>query len=230
MTARADVKIAVSFLEKLRPGGPWVVTAIMPDGPTTTITASTAAEVIAFVRLHNGKRNIYYTVNPVRRAMTKKPAKIDIAAVEYALADLDPGDDETAEAAKTRYLEQLNGAFEPKPTIIVDSGNGIQCLWKLKAPIRLGEPVKGKFVNEDQTKIDDVEARSEAIMLRLRAKAGTQNIDRILRLPGTTNLPNATKRKAGRVECPTSVIAFDGASHPLDAFPPPARAVSGRDF
>ena len=34
-------------------------------------------------------------------------------------------------------------------------------------------------------------------MLRLGAKAGTQNIDRILRLPGTINLPNAVKAKEG---------------------------------
>jgi len=37
----------VDFLEQLRPGGPWVLTAITPDGPTKTITARTAAEVDA---------------------------------------------------------------------------------------------------------------------------------------------------------------------------------------
>ena len=42
--------IAVTFLEKLRPGGPWVLTAIVPDGAITTITAFTADQVEAFVR------------------------------------------------------------------------------------------------------------------------------------------------------------------------------------
>jgi hypothetical protein len=56
-------------------------------------------------------------------------------------------------------------------------------------------------------------------MERLGSKAGTQNIDRILRLPGTTNLPNAKKRKEGRVSCPTKLIAFNGVSYPLDVFP-----------
>ena len=35
---------SVEFLEKLRPGGPWVLTAIVPDGMPTTITAKHRAK------------------------------------------------------------------------------------------------------------------------------------------------------------------------------------------
>src|SRR5262249_13036175 len=55
-------------------------------------------------------------------------------------------------------------------------------------------------------------------------KPGTQNIDRILRLPGTINLPNAKKRGEGRMECPTKLLWFDDTSYPLDAFPSAARS------
>ena len=221
---------AISFLEQLRPNGPWVLTAITPDGPTQTITAHTAAEIDLFVREHNGKRNIYYSVNPTRTPMSRKAAKTDIAAIELLLSDLDPRDDETSEQAKVRYSNQLNGAFEPKPSAIVDSGNGIQCLWKLKDPIVLGVPLETtdetgktvrKFLPEDQAKIDDAEARTAALMIQLGSKAGTQNVDRILRLPGTINIPNAKKKRTGRTECPTKLISFHDVRYSLDAFPKP---------
>jgi hypothetical protein len=219
------MSIVVDFLEKLRPGGPWVPTAIVPDGPATTITVNTAEEADAFVEAHNGKRNLYYSPNPTRTAVNKKAAKTDIARIEYMLADLDPNHGESPEDAKARYLAELNGSFEPKPTALVNSGNGIQGLWRLTNPIPLGEPimVNGKrvFSSEDQAKIADVEARAAALMVRLGAKPGTQNIDRILRLPGTVNLPNDAKRREGRVACPTELISFNGASYPLDAFPLP---------
>jgi hypothetical protein len=146
----------------------------------------------------------------------------DIAAVEYLLADLDPADGETPDAAKARYLDQLNGVFEPKPTAIVDSGNGIQCLWRLTEPVALpAEEEKRKAI------IANAEARSAALMVRLGAKPGTQNIDRILRLPGTTNLPTEAKRERGRVECPTKLISFNGTSYSLDAFPLPEQNKPG---
>jgi AAA domain len=213
-TTKESWREPVNFLELLRPSGPWVLTAITPHGATNTITARTAAEIDTFVREHDGKRNLYYSVNPTKGAVFKKAAKADMAAVEYLLADLDPQDNETSENAKARYLNQLNGDFEPKPSAIVDSGNGIQCLWRLKESIALND------ANDRDAIIADVEARSFALMVRLGAKAGTQNIDRILRLPGTTNLPNAKKLKAGRVPCPTKLLAFNGASYPLELFVP----------
>jgi hypothetical protein len=212
---------ANSFLEQLRPGGRWVLTAIVPDGPTTTITAHTAAEVDTFIREHNNRNNIYYSTNPVRKAIGKKAAKKDIAAVEYLLSDCDPLENETSDQAKTRYLDQLNGSFEPKPTAIIDSGNGIQCLWKLTEPIAL--PLDEKW----SATVANIEARTAALMVALGAKPGTQNVDRILRLPGTVNLPNAAKLKRCRVPCPTKLLAFNEASYALDAFPPPGSPEDG---
>jgi hypothetical protein len=124
----------------------------------------------------------------------------------------------------------------------IDSGNGVQCLWRLADPIMLGKPVrvkvkvkvKGKdklvsklqFLPADQAAIDDVEGRIKDIMVRLGAKPGTQNIDRILRLPGTTNRPNAAKREQGRIECMTELLWFEDSAYPLDAFPKPEQKTS----
>jgi hypothetical protein len=211
---QADHEASINFLEQLRPGGPWILSAIQPDGPIETITARNGNAVRDFVCAHDGKRNLYFSVNPARKVMNKKAAKADIAAIEYLLADLDPKDDERPEDAKARYLAALE-SFEPKPTAIIDSGNGVQLLWRLIPAIDLGPALSAGMA----AVIGDIETRSKAMMEALGSIAGTQNIDRILRLPGTTNLPNKKKIKAGRVVCPTKLIKFNGAAHPLDAFP-----------
>ena len=107
--AEAGEDVAVDFLERLRPGGPWVPIAIEPDRrPIITITAHTASEVRDFIRTHNGKRNLHYSVNPTRKALTKKAGKTDIAAIEFMLADLDPEPGETSEAGQ-RALSRAIG-------------------------------------------------------------------------------------------------------------------------
>ena len=228
---RPDTGIAVAFLERLRPGGPWLLTAIVPDGGLpTTVTARTAEQVEVFICQHNGKRNLYYSVNPTRIVLTKKASKVDIAAIEYLPGDLDPKPDETTEAAKARYLAALKG-HEPKPAAIIDSGNGINILLKLAQRIELPGPVvfvnkktgaeRDGYEKEALALIADAESRAKALMEKLGSVAGTQNIDRILRLPGTINLPNAKKRADGRVPCPARLIEFSGAVCKPEDFPAP---------
>ena len=81
-------------------------------------------------------------------------------------------------------------AFSPKPTVIVFSGGGYQALWRLSEP-------STDFERVEQTNI------------WLAEKLGgdnCHNIDRLLRLPGTINLPNAKKRAAGRVPVVARVV------------------------
>jgi putative DNA primase/helicase len=203
-----------------------VLVAIDPDDESiTAITARRPDEIRSWVERWNGTRNLYYTVNCCRGPMTKKPTKADIGAIEFVLGDLDPKADESAEAAKARYRPQLEN-MQPQSSAVIDSGNGLQGLWRLATPIPLDAPVpnaKGKltFGTADLAKIKDVEARSKALMVRLGSVAGTQNIDRILRLPGTINLPTAPKAKAGRVPCPAVLLWANWATCALEDFPLP---------
>jgi predicted P-loop ATPase len=232
------VETALSFLEQLRPGGPWVLTAIIPDGLTETITARSPHDARRFVRKNDGKKNLYYSVNPTRTTRITKASKLDIAVIEFSFVDLDPQPNETAEIAKIRYLAGLE-KFEPAPTAIIDSGNGIQALWRLSEPIMLPNPVavtapkKGEpkkvYTPETQAVIVDAERRVKVLMETLGSVAGTQNIDRILRLPGTTNLPNAKKVKNGRDACPTRLIKFNEATCKLDDFPTESSLRPGND-
>jgi hypothetical protein len=239
MNQRTDpcADIALSFLESLRPGGPWVLTAIHPEQKhVTTKTFSDPADVCAFVRNWNGHRNLYYSVNPTREELQSKASKADIAAIEYLTADCDPRENETAEAAKARYLARLDG-FAPTPGTIVDSGNGLQALWRLDEPIVLPDPVlrkvtvkdkEGREVEEEQwvytpegqALVDDIESRGLALLEILGSAPGTQNIDRILRLPGTINLPSKAKQLKGRTECRAGLIKpLNGATCSLSDFP-----------
>ena len=224
---------AVTFLELLRPGGPWLLNSFDPEtGNGDTIHTSDTDEVRKFVARHNGKQNIYFGVNPTRGPMKKKAAKVDISAIEYALADCDPADNETPDEARNRYLEAIKATGTPEPTFTISSGNGLQFLWRLETPIPIAEPITKPKRNKDgvsisklalsdeaQAVVDDVEGRFEMVMLSLGTKAGTQNIDRVLRLPGTLNLPTKKKLKNGRVICQASLIAMNECAYSLDVFP-----------
>ena len=223
-----DFHEATDFLERLRPGGPWVLTAIHPtQNSIKTLTAHNASEVHDFVRAHGGKWNIYFSVNPTRAAMRSKASKLDIAAIEFIISDLDPRDDESPQDAKARYLKALE-TFKPAATALINSGNGIQGLWKLEPRIDLAEPVGETFPAVNAAIITEVEARSVTLMKRLGSVTGTQNIDRILRLPGTTNLPNKKKIKVGRVACRAKLISFNDSKYSLDAFPTLETSGKGR--
>src|SRR4029077_3125952 len=94
----------------------------------------------------------------------------------------------------------------PRPTIGVDSGGGLQFLWLLI--VSLGPEYRAR-----------VEAISRALMVALGAKPGTQNIDRILRVPGTVNWPTPTKRDDGRVPCLSKLLWLEeGLRYSLDDF------------
>jgi hypothetical protein len=202
-----DPDAAIRFLRQLHPGGLWqTIIAIIPDGMLTARSFTNAEDAHTFIVAHNGDKNIYFLPNRTKAPMDKKPKKGDIALILFIYADLDPRADESPEQAKARYLQALEH-YPLKPTIIIDSGNGLQCLWRLVAP--LGPQYAAR-----------VEAISKAVMEALGAKAGTQNIDRILRLPFTVNHPNWVKREAGRVACMATLISFnDERRYTLDDFP-----------
>lgn len=126
-----------------------------------------------WIEERQGKANLYYSVNELKASVrNRKASRQDVARALHLHVDVD---DPTA-------LDRLR-CFVPKPTAIVASGGGYQAFWKLKEPT------------------PDL-ARVERINADLARKLGgdkCHNIDRIMRLPGTINVPNTKKRKAGRV-------------------------------
>src|SRR5262249_34891775 len=66
---------AIKFLQHLYPEGPWVLTAIVPDGATKTqtFTQSQLEPARKFIAEHNRNgENVYYSINPTKRTLQSK--------------------------------------------------------------------------------------------------------------------------------------------------------------
>ncbi len=201
----------IEFLQRFHPQSPWIVTAISPEGklssfgfdPTKHDSTSSLENWIS-ARLEYD--NLYFTVNQPNRVIHSKAKKEDITAVRYLHVDVDPAANEDREVARNKILTALK-EFTPTPTCIIDSGNGYQGFWRLDKPVVL----------KDDSALEEMEAYNRALQSQLGGDH-CFNIDRIMRLPGTRNLPSETKKKLGRVEQPTKLISFEDKTYSLSMF------------
>lgn len=135
--------------------------------------------------------NLYFTPNRTRRALTRKPLKVDIRWFDFGHVELDPTDDVKDLPAWHKRIRDKLRKLDTHPSVMWSSGNGVQALWRFEPPVLLNEATIQKceaFNRELLKKLTDPQIKVE----------GCWNIDRILRIPGTINVPNAAKRKAGR--------------------------------
>lgn len=126
-------------------------------------------------------RSCYYSLNIVRLGLTTKATKRDITAARGSHGDIDPPKD-GSDFDKAAILAELQ-SLDIEPTYIVDSGNGLQPVWLFDVPA---------------TDFDMVEGVNRALIQKFGGDPGTFNIDRLLRVPGSINTPNAKKVAAGR--------------------------------
>src|SRR5690606_33173555 len=209
-------KDAIDFLRKWCPEGPWVLTAIVPDGKTETVTFSPDkwAKAAAWIESHQGKRNLYFHVNPVRRPLNVKASKEDIARLAWLHVDIDPRAGEDFEEERSRALKLLR-SFTPKPTAIIDSGGGFQGFWRLIPSDKLE-------INGSVAKAQELEAYNIQLEKVFQADH-CHNVDRIMRLPGTINVPTAKKRKRGRKPTLARLLEWNDVSYPIEQFTPAVR-------
>jgi hypothetical protein len=200
---------AVSFIAMMFHERPVTLVAITTEGKVKarTFRANDEPGIAAWVERWQGKGNVYFQVNELRQGFVdKKAKKDDVVLARYLHVDIDDAN------ALDRIV-----AFAPPPTVIVFSGGGFQLFYKLREPT---------------VELDRVEWANAWLGNQLGGD-NTHNIDRIMRLPGTINLPNAKKAAAGRV--PTLAYILDAhweRTYSLDDFgslPPnaPAGAAPG---
>lgn len=148
-----------------------------------------AKAALHFALEHNRERcNIYWTVNAVRPGVHKKPTKADIVAGRFAHVDIDPpkGD---GTFDKQHEVARLEGLTCP-PSFILDSGGGLQAFWRLST---------------SPTSLDELEALNCSIR-DICGGDNCQNIDRIMRVPGTVNWLDARKRARGRTPVLSTIV------------------------
>jgi hypothetical protein len=214
LSAGSDIASAVDFLNRWYGDSPRQLVSIIPDGAihSKCLWPQNPAELSEWLRREvAARRNCYYHVNQPGWALDKRAQKKDIRTVRALQLDIDPRQEETPEQCKERALAAL-AKHEPPPSVIVDSGNGVQALWLLDEPITLdGTPEAW----------ERVEAYNVALQRQYDADS-CFNVDRILRVPGTLNVPNKKKRSKGRTIMPSRLVEgmTNWARHPLSAFTP----------
>lgn len=151
-----------------------------------------------FVDRCNGKYGCYFTVNPVIRPVRSKAAREDIKQVEWFHVDVDfrPGEDLDDERLR---IESALRAYKPHPTVIIFTGGGFGAYWRLKEPI----PING-----DVARADDAALYNKQLELDLEGDS-CFDVSRIMRLPGTWNIPSKKKIKRGRVKALAEIVFAD---------------------
>lgn len=216
MTVKGNTSEAVQFLQAWSEAGPWVLTSIVPDGgriQTTTFKAGEQSKMADWIEERQGRQNLYFTVNPTLHAVSSKPKKTDMRGLQWLHVDVDPrvGEDFNSERERA---ERVLREFRPEPTVIIDSGGGFQGFWLLEE-----EQVTGG----SEEKAVELEAYNLQIEVLLQGDS-CHNIDRIMRLPGTVNIPGEKKRKKGRVPALSKVVAADWSRvYKLKQFTPAPR-------
>ena len=188
MTVAVDYAALRSFLSSL---GQIHICLIHASGGAVTAHdfGSDAERAATWIADHNAKGfNAYWTVNCVRPGLNTKPSKTDISAARFLHVDIDPPKSGGA-LNKATALVSLNAYEHGPPSFVIDSGNGLQAFWRLAPGCDLAL----------------VERANMALRDALGGDA-CQNIDRLMRVPGTVNWPSAKKVAAGRVPVLAKVV------------------------
>lgn len=213
-----NIEASVDFLRKMYPSGRWVLTAIGPNRQgidTQTFGPLNETACKLWLRKYGGHWNIYWSVNPPLRDLSKKAEREDIKEVAYLHVDVDPraGEDLAEERVRLEALFsgdsiQLKQSNVPAPTAVLFSGGGYQAFWRLEVPI----PVNGDLQLAEDAK------RYNQQLERIFGGDNCHNIDRIMRLPGTINVPDEKKRKKGRTAQLATLVSFTDETYPLGKF------------
>ena len=137
----------------------------------------------------------------------QKTARTDIKEIIALHVDIDPRVSESQADARERIIKKLK-AYDPVPSVIIASGGGVQGFWFLDKPL----PIDGDLDKAEDAKLYNVKLERDL------GGDACHNIDRIMRVPGTINVPDAKKVKKGREQAVAELVADSFAKYSLSKF------------
>lgn len=215
---------SLEFLQRFRPEGPWDIVAIRTDKKAirgSSFNPNTSRQLQAFLAKYgiDGNWNLYFHINETMGDIERKAEKTQIKSARWLYVDIDPDDppDDLSLEDKVKWnaeeMESILGRLTdklpkgiPQPTLIIKSGGGYWGLWELAEPYK----IEG---NEDNW-LD-----YESYNMRLEQVFGgdhCHNVERICRLPGTINYPDAEKKIKGRVPQLAMVLQWTKDKYSID--------------
>lgn len=216
---------SLEFLRKWSPNGPWNLTSIRVDRKgvqTKAFFPGDEEDLDFWLSTRNGVENCYFHVNTTRAPLTKKAEREDIYSVDWMHVDVDPRAGENLVEEQKRILHLFTDNLPrgvPRPTCVVYSGGGYQAFWRLLDPLIIdGSLEKAKAA-----------ARHNLQLERLFGGDNCHNVDRIMRLPWTINVPDAKKTKKGRLPVRAQVVFFNDLTYPITMFPAAPDVAMGGD-
>ncbi len=136
-----------------------------------------------FAERWNGQANLYFSVNePAADAPHGKLRAAQIGTVRAVVADIDSKEGEKIDDAIARGNQVVDMQLQ-QPTFTTDSGGGVQAFWLLKEKIPSTDPATAKVYELNGAMAD-----------ALDSDPAVKDLARIMRLPGTLNLPTEKKR------------------------------------
>lgn len=183
-------------------------------------------EVERWLTERAGRANLYFTVNSLIRPEDRKAAKSNVRAMVALHVDVDlpEGVDQTE---GTRALLDRVPSLSREPSLVIASGGGLQLFWVL-------EPSSRIEIDGDEARWTAAEEYNKAMEREAAAVFGSLakidhcfNSDRIMRLPGTVNVPDAKKRERGRVAALARIASAAGHVYPLSDFKGGAAGTAG---
>ena len=178
-----------------------------------------------WVEKMNVTHGIYFMANPARQQafrrrasqfMRKDEFSLDVLALQYIAADLDPprGADPNEWYQHVRSKLDSRG-MDLKPTFVWRSGYGTQAMWRVKPAVELHDNDDVRLAKLVTTGMLDLIHKKLGI-----TSDAVGSVDHLFRLPGTINWPNSVKRAAGRKPILTGEFFHDASRmYPVDVFP-----------